>query len=110
VKLVAFEPSSEITRHDSCGATIAGVARASGDVGVALLRLDAGGVLGRHPAVGPQLFLVVAGEGSVEGGEGQSHPIAAGTAAFWDDGELHETSTETGLTAVIVEGERLELF
>ena len=110
MKLVAFEPSSEIPQHDSRGATIAGVARASGDVGVALLRLDAGGVLGLHAAVGPQLFLVVAGEGSVEGGEGERHPIAAGAAAFWEDGELHETSTETGLTAVIVEGESLELI
>ena len=110
MKLVAFEPSSEITRHDSRGATIVGIARASGDVGVALLRLEPGGVLGRHPAVGPQLFLVVAGEGHVEGGEGERHAIGAGTAAFWSDGELHETTTETGLTAVIVEGESLELI
>jgi len=110
VKLVAFEPSSEITQHDSRGATIVGVARASGDVRIALLRLEAGGVLGRHPAVGPQLFLVVAGDGSVEGGEGARQPITAGAAAFWEDGELHETTTETGLTAVIVEGESLELI
>jgi hypothetical protein len=109
VKLVAFEPASEITQHGSRGATIVGVARASGDVGIALLRLDAGGVLGRHPAVGPQLFLVVVGEGQVQGGEGERHAIAAGTAAFWEDGELHETTTETGLTALIVEGESLEL-
>jgi quercetin dioxygenase-like cupin family protein len=110
VKLVTFEPSREITQHSSSGATIAGIARASGEVGVALLRLDAGGVLGRHPAVGPQLFLVVAGEGRVEGGDKERRPIVAGTAAFWEDGELHETTTETGLTAVIVEAASLELL
>ena len=110
MKLVTFAPTREITQHDSSGATIAGVARASGEVRVALLRLDAGGVLGLHPAVGPQLFLVVAGEGRVQGGEGERHPIAAGTAAFWEDGEVHETTTAAGLTAVIVEGESLELI
>ena len=108
MKLISFDPSRAITEHDSSGATIAGVVHASGEVRVALLRLDPGGVLGLHPAVGPQLFLVVAGEGRVRGAEEELLPIAAGTAALWEDGEPHETTTNTGLTAVIVEAETIK--
>jgi len=109
VKLVEFEPTSKITQHDSAGATIAGVARASGVVRIALLHLDAGGVVGMHPAVGPQLFLVVAGEGVVRV-EAESRSIAVGQAALWEDAELHETTSDNGLTAVIVEAESIELI
>jgi len=110
VRLFTFDPSRAITEHDSRGATIAGVARASGEVGVALLRLDPGGVLGLHPAVGAQLFLVVAGEGRVRGADEEPQPITVGTAALWEDGELHETTSETGLTAVIVEAGMIKLI
>ena len=109
MKLVEFEPTSKITQHDSAGATIAGVARASGVVRIALLRLDAGGVVGMHPAVGPQLFLVVAGEGVVWV-EAESRSITVSQAALWQDSELHETTTRSGLTAVIVEADAIELI
>lgn len=33
---------------------------------------------------------------------------AYGQAVFWEKGELHETSTEHGLTAIVMEAENLE--
>ena len=109
MKLVAFEPTREITHFDSRGATIAGVARASGEVRVSLLRLDPNGVLGMHPATCPQLFLVVAGSGWVRT-ELERQPIAAGEAALWQTGEPHESSADEALTAVVVEADELELL
>ncbi len=76
----------------------------------AVFRLGAGGCLARHPASVPQLLAVIDGEGWVSGANGEREPIVAGEAVFWDAGEEHETSTETGLTAVVVEGERLRPF
>ncbi|EJR13938.1 hypothetical protein II9_03384 [Bacillus cereus MSX-D12] len=32
----------------------------------------------------------------------------AGQAVFWEKGELHETSTEKGLMAIVMEAEDLE--
>jgi hypothetical protein len=110
VKIVAFEPTREITRFDSHGATIGGVARASGQVRVSLLQLEAGGVVGAHPAACPQLFLVVAGSGWVRSGDDAPEPLAAGEAALWETAEVHESGTDGGLTAVIVEAESLELL
>lgn len=34
--------------------------------------------------------------------------IGAGQAAFWAKGELHETNTEKGLMAIVIESDGLE--
>jgi mannose-6-phosphate isomerase-like protein (cupin superfamily) len=78
-----------------------------GEAHVVCLRLGAGGVLRRHPASVDQLFVVVEGDGWVAGGDGERVPVAAGTAIHWDAGEEHESGSEAGLTAIVVESERL---
>jgi hypothetical protein len=108
VRIFAFEPTREITRFDSHGATIGGVARAGGAVRVSLLQLAAGGLVGAHPAAGPLLFLVVAGSGWARSGDEPRSPLAAGEAALWDAEEIHESGSEHGLTAVIVEAGAIE--
>jgi hypothetical protein len=110
VKLVPFDRKHAITRFDSHGATIAGIVRCSGKARVSLLMLDAGGVLGLHPAASPQVFLVVAGSGWVRGEDGERRPIEEGRAAVWRTGEPHESGTEDGLTAVVVEADSLEVL
>jgi hypothetical protein len=69
--------------------------------------LAPGGQVGRHPASVAQLFLVVNGEGWVEGEAGPRQPITAGQAALWAAGETHAAGTEAGLTAIVFEGEDL---
>jgi len=108
VRIFAFEPTREITRFDSHGATIGGVARARGAVRVSLLQLAAGGLVGGHPATCPQLFLAVAGSGWARSGDEPRSPLAAGEAALWDADEMHETGSDHGLTAVIVEADAIE--
>jgi mannose-6-phosphate isomerase-like protein (cupin superfamily) len=110
VKIVAFETAQAITRFDSRGATIGGVARCSGHVGVSFIELDPGGVLGMHETDVPQLFLVVEGAGRVRSGDDDPVPVAQGQGAYWEAGELHETVTDTGLTAIIVEADELTLL
>ena len=73
----------------------------------ACFRLDAGGRIGRHPATLPQLLAVVEGTGWVSGADGEPHAIGPEQAAFWEAGEEHETWTHDGLTAVVIESERL---
>ena len=51
------------------------------------------------------LFLVVQGEGWVHGEESDRTRIRAYQAAYWEKGEWHESGTETGMTAIIIEGE-----
>jgi len=68
-----------------------------------VLRVAAGGEIGRHPASVDQLFLVIAGRGSVCGGDGVWHPIEAGQAALWAAGEEHTTRADEPLVAIVVE-------
>jgi quercetin dioxygenase-like cupin family protein len=76
-------------------------------VKAAIFRVAPGGGLGRHPATFPQILAVLEGSGHVSGADGELHPITAGEAVFWPEGEEHETRSETGLTALILEGEEL---
>jgi GrpB-like predicted nucleotidyltransferase (UPF0157 family) len=66
--------------------------------------LPAGGGVARHPAVSDQLFAVVAGRGWVAGHDGAPRAITPGYAARWHAGEEHEAGTDSGLTAIIIEG------
>ena len=108
MKIILFDPSRPITEHGSSGATVAGIARLEGSAQVVCIRLDAGGRVGEHPATIPQLFLVVAGSGWVRGGADR-RDVVAGSAVFWEPNELHESGTDDGMTAVVVEAESLEL-
>jgi quercetin dioxygenase-like cupin family protein len=92
-----------IGAFESKGASVIGLSR---DVRqVVVIRVEAGGRLGRHPAVCEQLFLVIDGAGWVSGDDGQRAPIARGEAAVWQAGEEHESGSDKGMTALVVEAD-----
>ena len=106
---VAFTPPEKLLQ----GVTIAPLTRPRSDDAafqVAVFRIAAGGRIARHPASVPQILAVIDGSGTVSGTDGVSEEIAAGEAVFRAEGEEHETSTDTGLTALIVEGRGLAPF
>jgi quercetin dioxygenase-like cupin family protein len=76
----------------------------------AVFRIEPGGRIARHPATYPQLLAVLDGAGEVSGEDGAFAAITAGEAVFWEQGEEHETRSEPGLTALILEGEGLRPF
>lgn len=79
-------------------------------VQAAIFRLAPNGRIVRHPATVPQILAVLEGAGQVSGGDGEFEPISAGEAVFWAAGEEHETVTESGLTALILEADGLQPF
>ena len=74
-----------------------------------MIEIAPGGVVARHPAVGAQLFVVVSGSGWVSGGDGEREPIEAGEAVLWEPGEEHESGSDEGMTALVVEAESLDV-
>lgn len=96
-----------IGKFESKGALHRPVAHTEGDSSLGLITLEADGVLGRHPAVGDQLFIVINGEGWVAGEDETRTDIKAGEAALWRAGESHESGTRTGMTALVVEARRV---
>jgi len=85
------------------------VRRLAGDAHVVVIEIGPGGVVGRHPAVGAQLFAVVRGSGWVSGGQGEREPIGTGEAVLWEAGEEHESGSEDGMSVLVVEAETLDL-
>lgn len=106
---VAFAPREELLDR----VTVAPLSRsifAGAPFQAAVFRVAPGGRLGRHPATYPQILAVLEGAGEVSGPSGVDEPIEAGEAVFWQAGEEHETKSEAGLTALIIEGDGLEPF
>ncbi|MGU3647064.1 hypothetical protein ACLBXX_19065 [Microbacterium sp. C23T] len=98
-------PDRMIGAHGSTGFTLGHVGYG---VHAIIVRLDAGGRIGRHPAVRAQLLIPLAGHALVSG-DAAAAPveIRPGEAVLWDGGESHETTTQNGLTAVILEGDEI---
>ena len=76
---------------------------------VAVFRFEPGGRL-RGRAGHPQIFAILDGSGEVSGADGNDEPIEAGEAVFLHEGEEHGMKSAAGLTALIIEGERLDRF
>lgn len=72
---------------------------------VGCMRLESGGSVGYHRAASHQLFAVVEGEGWVRGASPERFPIKAGEGVLWESGEGHEAGTESGMVAIVVEGD-----
>jgi quercetin dioxygenase-like cupin family protein len=104
------EAGKDIRAYDSRNLRMSRVLDgATGEIHVGCMHLAADGVVGLHQATVPQLFMVVSGEGIVKGKEDREYAIKAGFAAYWEAGEWHETKTRTGLTAIVIEGEALNV-
>lgn len=110
MKVLAFgrDVAKALSAHGSRHAAVSRVARIEGRVQVAVIHLGPAGTVGRHPAVVNQLFMVVAGDGWVEGGDGKRVAVGPGRAAFWTAGEEHASGSDSGLIAVVVEAKDLD--
>jgi len=74
-------------------------------VRVQVMYLPSEGRIGRHAAVGRQLFAVVNGSGWVSGQDRARRAMGPGYGALWEAGEEHEAGTSQGMCAISVEGD-----
>jgi GrpB-like predicted nucleotidyltransferase (UPF0157 family)/quercetin dioxygenase-like cupin family protein len=73
-------------------------------VAVQVVYLPVNGLIAPHVTRSQQLLAVVAGRGWVSGKDGGRRDVKAGVAAFWEAGEDHAAGSESGLTAISIEG------
>ena len=110
MKIFRFDPEvgKSIDAYNSSGFVISRIAHLFDEAVLNCAYLEANGVIGYHQAVIPQLFLVVQGEGWVRGESPERTSIQAGQAAYWEKGEWHESGTEMGMMAIIIEGVNID--
>lgn len=77
--------------------------RSGGSAHVVTAFLEPGGTIGRHPAVGAQLLMVVTGELRISGDDHQFVELGAGRAVLFEPGEQHESVARTAVTLAIME-------
>jgi quercetin dioxygenase-like cupin family protein len=106
LRRVELTGDREIDRFESVAAR---VRRLAPEAHVVVIEIGAGGTVGRHPAASQQLFAVVRGSGWVAGAGGSREAIASGEAVLWDAGEEHESGSDEGLIAVVVEADGIDL-
>ena len=106
VRTFRFDQASggtEVTAHGSSGVAFSLLSHVNGEAQLACLRLKPGGLLGRHPAAAPQLFVVVEGGGWVRTDDREAS-VGAGQAVLWEAGEEHESRAGAdGMTAIVLE-------
>ena len=76
---------------------------------IGFIHIEQGGVVGYHLAPVPQLFIVVEGEGWVEGENQKRVNVRSGEGVIWKKGEGHTSGSDSGLTALVLESEELTL-
>ncbi|KIL51492.1 cupin domain protein [Jeotgalibacillus alimentarius] len=84
------------------------VISSDGEIKTSLITLEAHGIIGFHQTAVPQLMMVLSGEGKVCGENRVYKPVQKGHVVYWGKGEWHETLSETGMTALVVEGPALK--
>jgi quercetin dioxygenase-like cupin family protein len=57
----------------------------------------------------PQLFIVIQGEGWIEGEDKTRITLKSGEGVFWEKGEGHTSGSDTGLTALVLQSEKLAM-
>ncbi len=97
-----------VTAFGSRNVVISGILRNPEIAHIGCLHLGPDGLVGEHPTTTTQLLLIVQGSGEVRGGALDFVPITAGQAAFWEAGEAHETRSEEGMMALVIEGLSLD--
>ena len=106
MKIYCFGPEvgKEIEQFGSVNTVISRIVHLDDEAVINSVYIRPHGKIGYHQAAAPQLFLVVEGEGWVKSESGENIAIKGGHAVFWEKDEWHESGTETGMAAVIIEG------
>lgn len=84
------------------GTALTRVGRVDG-AAVDVLTFQPGAVLGRHPTRVWQLLSLVSGSGWASGADGVRAPLLSGDTILWEPDEEHESGTDDGMVAVVVQ-------
>ena len=102
------ERAKEISNYNSVSAFYSKLMKTASPTNIGFINIERGGIVGYHHAPVPQLFLVIEGEGWVEGEDKKRIMLKSGEGVFWAKDEGHISGTETGLTALVLQSEELE--
>ncbi|AYV66704.1 cupin [Niallia circulans] len=108
MKLITIGKGKSIEQYNSVSASYCKIMKTDEATNIGIITLGPKGILANHQAPVPQLFHVVEGEGWVRDIDDRKLLIKKGEAVFWEQGEWHETGSDTGLTAFVIQASNLK--
>lgn len=103
------EIGQPVTNYNSVSAFYSKIMKSAEPTNIGLMHIEKDGVLGYNEAPVPQLFILVKGEGWVEGEDKKRVMLKSGEGVFWKKGEGHSSGSENGFTALVLQSENLTL-
>jgi len=103
------EFAKQIINFDSVNAFYTKILRTVEPTNIGFMYIEPGGVVGMHEAPVPQLFIVILGEGWVCGADKEKVFLKAGEGVFWQTGQAHESGSDMGSTALVIQAEQINL-
>jgi mannose-6-phosphate isomerase-like protein (cupin superfamily) len=105
MRIYRFDPEvgKEDDQFGSLKAIIARVVQMDDEAKINAIYLQPNKSMSHQQAMTQQLFLIVKGNGWVRSESDKILAITEGQAMLWEKDEWHESGTENGMTAVIIE-------
>ena len=105
MRIYRFDPEvgKEDDQFGSLKAIIARVVQMDDEAKINAIYLQPNKSMSHQQAMTQQLFLIVKGNGWVRSKSDKILAITEGQAMLWEKDEWHESGTENGMTAVIIE-------
>lgn len=103
------ELANRINNYQSIDAFYTKIMKTVEPANIGFMYIEPGGVVGMHEAPVPQLFIVIQGEGWVCGEDQEKVLIKTGEGVLWQTGEAHESGSNSGLTALVIQSEQINL-
>ena len=101
--------ANQINNYQSIDAFYTKIMKTVEPTNIGFIYIEPGGVVGMHKAPVPQLFIVIQGEGWVCGENQKKIILKAGEGVLWQAGEAHESGSQSGLTALVIQSEQIHL-
>ena len=98
-----LETGNDEGQFGSVKAIIAKVVQLDNEAKINAVYLHPNKSISYPPAMTQHLFLLVDGEGWIKSESGEIQAVRQGQAIFWENDEWHESGTDSGMTAVIID-------
>lgn len=101
------EEAKAVMNYDSISTLYSKILKTHVPTNIGLMYVEKNGLIGRHEAPVPQLFIVIEGEGWVQGESEEKVEIKTGEAVLWNKGESHVCGSSMGITAIVIQPEEI---
>ncbi|WP_462411538.1 cupin domain-containing protein [Neobacillus sp. Marseille-QA0830] len=109
MQLLKLRVSQSISNYNSVSAYYSKIIKTEKPTNIGFIDIEQGGIVGYHRAPVPQLFIVVHGEGWIECEDNTRITLKSGEGVFWEKGEGHISGSDTGLSALVLQSEKLAM-